>query len=278
MNNREKNGQKLLRIPVLSDGTLCNISSISNISDAHRIALNEIIAGIRSILTNRRYIIYLRGSLAYGGFITGISDIDIIIIMSDKVNGVEEQLVILASDCSLKFQKWCSLVDISIYTYEEVLLPENNRLYLNITLTGVPLFIHGFTPNYPLPKLNAELKEKIIRQTLKDCYHTLCIIRKHKPIAYMGKLRGADFLCVWFMRDFLRGTIAFVMEEQQCFSLHVQTCATLFSLQYPEYVRLIQRIKKAESDPPDDWRLVESLANDAIKVYTALSKQVINQC
>ena len=278
MNNRKKNGHKLLRIPVLSDGTLCNISSMSNISDTHRISLNEIMLSIRAILVNRRYIVYLRGSLAYGGFITGISDIDMIIIVSEKIDGIEEQLAILASEYSRKFREWCSLVDISIYTNEEVLLPQNNRLYLNITLTGVALFIHGLKPNYPLPILNSELKERIIRQTLKDCYHTLDLICKHKPITYMGELRGADFLCVWFIRDFLRGTIAFVMEEQQCFSLHVQTCAILFSLQYPEYAKLTERLTKAECNPPGDWRLVESLANDAIEIYIALATKTVIQC
>ena len=203
----------MLLIPLLEDGTLGNISSIDNISKENLHNINEIVSSIQKVLKESPYAIFLRGSLAYGRFIPGISDVDFVVIVPIKSEKVESQLAFLAGELTNKYRDWSSMIEISVYTPAEVLQPENNRLYMNILLTGIQLAVNDYSPVFPMPILNSVLKNRIMSQTINDCRHTLDTISKRKPVMYMGESRGADFLCVWFMRDLIRGTIAFVMDE-----------------------------------------------------------------
>lgn len=266
--------QNLVEIPVRPDGSLVNIASWDNISSSARGALREIADAIQAALALRPHMVYVRGSLAYGGFVPAISDLDLVVIAPQIREGDEEALSELAATTSRGLSDWCSMVDISIYTPEQVMRKENNRLYLNIALTGLEVRSCGFKLNVPVPVLGRQLQRDIINQTLADCRVTREVIRARRPVTYMGETRGAEFLCTWFMRDMLRGMIAFVMRERRCFSLHVQTCAALFAQCYPCYRDLASRLSRAEREPLADWGALEALADEALAVYTALAGRV----
>lgn len=259
-------------IPVSNDGRLMSIARPDRVSCADMMFIHKIVDRVSGMLPDKCMAVYLRGSLAYGGFLEGISDLDMV-IFSENFSPDERAAVSSAADefTRMSADRY-SLVDISCVEAECLCRPEWNRLYLNIALTGMEIFNNGLALPYPQPIFSETLARRIVEQTEADCAQTLANIASVASFEYMGRSRGADFLCVWFARDYLRGLIAFVMQKERVFSLHPETCAYEFCRCFPQFRSIIEEIFRAERSPVSDRPSLERLASDALMVYSGLSE------
>lgn len=258
-------------VPVSDDGRLESIARPDRVSDTDRSFIRRIVDRVSGMLPDKRMAVYLRGSLAYGGFLEGISDLDMV-VFSESFSPDERAAVSSAADefTRMSADRY-SLVDISCVEVGCLCRPEWNRLYLNIALTGIEVFNNGFALSYPQPVFSEALARRIAAQTETDCAQTLVNIASEASFEYMGRSRGADFLCVWFARDYLRGLIAFVMQKERVFSLHLETCAYEFCRCFPQYRAITEKIFMAERSPVFDRQALEQLASEALAVYSGLS-------
>lgn len=117
------------------------------------------------------------------------------------------------------------------------------------------------------------LAKKIYDQTVNESKNTLVLIENRINITYMGIKRGASFLCVWFMRSFCRGLIAFSMLKEKVFSLNVLNCCEEFLKRYPEYDYIIGECQKLERLPTNDWKHLEVIAKTALDIYMKIGER-----
>lgn len=262
--------EELVYIPIDKEKNLLNIANKEYLSNTDKEIINKIANNVLAVLPNGRGRIYLRGSLAYGKFVEGISDMDMVVITDTITTESKETLDSLIDKYNIEYANRYQIVDISYYSKEIFLDPMNNRLLMNILFTGILLYEQDF--NFELPKLifDKDLQVRIATQTIRDCLSTLEKIENKTSILYMNKIRGADFLCVWFMRDICRGLIALVMNKKEVFSLNVSTCCYEFSITFPEYADFAYDLWRAERFPCKDWDELIPLAKNAIKVYENL--------
>ena len=257
-------------IPVTENGTLESIADISKVSALDQEYISRIVERIRSVFHGKKLAVFLRGSLAYGRFMEGISDLDMVVFSDIFSEAERESAAQIANRFAIDSKGRYSLIDISCVEINCLAQPQWNRLYLNIALTGIELFNNGLDVRYPMPVFSTELSRIISIQTINDCTQTLENIKSRTSFNYMGIPRGSDFLSVWFARDYIRGLISFVMAKKKVFSLNVETCAYEFVCCFPQYRKITERIFEAERNPICNWQSLEQLTSEALRVYVKL--------
>lgn len=265
--------EELVYIPIDEKKNLLNISDEKNLSSVDREILGVIVKDIAKILPGGKGRIYIRGSLAYGRFLEGISDMDMVVVTDNITPESEKALEQLISEYNKKYADRYGIVDISYYPEDVFKDPKNNRLLMNILFTGILLYENDLCPELPTLSFSKELQKRIASQTLDDCRATLKTIENHTPVMYMDKQRGADFLCVWFMRDFCRGLIALVMNKKEVFSLNVSTCCYEFAKSFPDYEDFVLELWELERKPCNNWDTLAAVAKNALDVYEKLIKE-----
>lgn len=262
-------------IPISGDGRLGSIAGPDKVPAVDKLFVGRIVGRIAEVLGEKRLAVYLRGSLAYGGFIEGLSDLDMVVFSDSFSPGERDAVLQIAEEFMPLSNGRYSLIDISCVEADCLHKPEWNRLYLNIALTGIELYNSGLALQYLQPLFSTEMSRRIAAQTMSDCSQTLDRIEAGTSFEYMGRSRGTDFLCVWFARDYIRGLIAFVMPKKRVFSLHLETCAYEFACCFPQYREITEKIFKAERSPIADRQGLEQLAAKAMTVYSELSGEIL---
>lgn len=265
----------LKTIPVDQNGYLLPISKDTPAS-AYRDAIAQIVCDIVGKLgpdTVRS--IVLRGSIACHLDIPGISDLDIVIFLHQYSKEASDALERLAAEETARWKHLVSLVDLSCERFDLLTTAiDHNRLFLNLKLTGITLWGEDLIAQLPSIKLDHSLAAKIARQTWVESNQTAERIKNKKVVHFMGEHRGCDFLCVWFMRSFCRGLVAFTMLKEQVFSLHVQTCARLFEKYFPQYADLAKICRELECAPTNDWEYLQDITNEALQAYETLCNEL----
>lgn len=263
---------KNIYIPIYKS-VLQNISSIENVSEDFQKILDIIVKKIVNLLPEKEGIIYLRGSLAYGNFIEQISDLDLVVFLREKNERVYSKINELVEQLNEEYNDLFSLIDVSCYENEVLYMEDNNRLLMNIALTGIVLYEKNNKLDVPLLKFDKSLQNKIIRQTINDCHTTLKKIKNRQSVEYMGKVREANFLCVWYFRDYCRGLIALCMHKKRVFSLNVNTCCNIFSQVYPEYSNFVEKVRLLEKTPINNWDELYNICKNSLELYLEISKK-----
>ncbi len=263
--------EKSFYIPDDGKGCLLSIAAEENITDNYRSILMQIVEDILEETDRNVESIVLRGSLAYGGFIEGISDLDLVIFPAKNADLSKERLGKLAAEESQRYKELFSLVDLSVEQIDRIGYDWTcNRLWLNLKLTGITIYGEDLLKNLPVCIKGKGLSDDIFRQTIKDSEECLEWISQKKKMHYMGEERGADFLCVWFMRNIIRGFGAVILQKKNIFTMHLTTCCLEMSKLYPEYEELILRVWTAERSPLKWWDELLQLCQEVLDMYRSL--------
>lgn len=265
----------LKTIPIDQDGFLLPIAKM-NPAPAYRDAIAQIVEDIVDELgADAIRSIILRGSIACHLDIPGISDMDFVIFLRQYSKEAGNALETLAAKETTRWKHLVSLVDLSCERFDLLTTAvDHNRLFLNLKLTGITLWGEDLVAQLPPIRLDRSLAIKIARQTWTESKQTAERIMDKMVVRFMGENKGCDFLCVWFMRSFCRGLIAFTMLKEQVFSLHVQTCARLFEKQFPQYAELAQVCRELECAPTNDWQHLQAITKEALRVYETLCNEL----
>ncbi len=256
--------------------SIANTKMIDN-SEELKTAIEDIKNSILMELQDGVEAVVLRGSLAYGGFIKGISDLDLVVFLKPQTAERASVLENLAGIASNKYGHLFSMVDISGVIFNDVWQNENNtRLYLNLKLTGITLYGADLIPKLPACVCDQTLLKKLYCQTLEDSADTLKKIDKAETIEYMGKQKGCDFLCVWFMRNIIRGFAVPVYLKKKVFTMHLTTCCYELSLLFPQHKELIEEIWLSERKPLQNWEELASLCRRALGLFKTVCADAWN--
>ncbi|MBR5236978.1 MAG: nucleotidyltransferase domain-containing protein [Clostridia bacterium] len=262
--------EKRFYIPSNNANELTSIANAKMIEESEELkkAIDDIKNSIIAELNDDVKSIVLRGSLAYGGFIKKISDLDLVVFLNKHTADGESILEKIAGVASSKYSHLFQMVDISGVDFEDVCQNEKNtRLYLNLKLTGKTLYGADFISKLPPCICNPELLKKLYRQTVGDSAETLKMIDTAENIFYMGKQKGCDFLCVWFMRNIIRGFAVPIFLKKNIFSMHLTTCCYELSLLFPQYKELIEKIWHSERYPIHNWNELSLFCRKALELF-----------
>ena len=96
--------------------------------------LNDYLIAIKSALLEKLIGVYLTGSLSYGDFVIERSDIDLLVVVSNKLSIEEIELLRkLHNDIEVKYPSWKERIECSytpIYMLDEILPPKEPRPWI----------------------------------------------------------------------------------------------------------------------------------------------------
>ena len=268
--------EKRFYIPINNNNELMSIVTNGTVNTSVELynAVEDITNNVVAELGEYIESIVLRGSLAYGGFINKISDLDLVVFLLDGAPEYVSVLEKMAGRASEKYRHLFSMVDISGVSFDEVCDKKNTRLYLNLKLTGKTLYGKDLIVKLPPCFCNTELMTNLYRQTINDCVESLKMIDATHDIYYMGEYRGCDFLCVWFMRNLIRGFSVPLFLKKKIFTMHLTTCCYELKQLFPQHGKLIEKLWISERYPIQDWNELSLLCQEALDLFQYLCMEI----
>ena len=260
--------EKRFYIPMSSENVLCSIAGEEKTDEEIRCEIREITEQIKRVAGSTLRSVILRGSVAYGGFHRRLSDLDLVIFLWRQDAQIVSQIERLSVQMSRKYKDKFSLVDLSVESFDEIgRSVRSNRLWLNLKLTGITVEGEDLLPLLPECVADDQMAEKIYAQTILDSEECLKMIERKQSMYYMGMERGSEFLCVWYMRNMIRGFTALILREKGVFTMHLTTCCYEMIKLYPSDQALIEEVWKAERKPITSWDKLCELAEKSLMVY-----------
>lgn len=255
-------------IPMTSEKVLCSIADREKIDEEIYCIVRKIAGQIKKTAGTALRSVVLRGSVAYGGFHRKLSDLDLVIFLWKQDAQIESQMEALSVSLSRKYSDIFSLVDLSVEAFDEIgTSVRSNRLWLNLKLTGITVEGEDLIPLLPECIADYLMAEKIFTQTILDSEECLKMIKEKRRMYYMGMERGSEFLCVWYMRNMIRGFTALILRERGVFTMHLTTCCYEMAGLYPRECSLIEEIWSAERNPISSWESLYDLAERSLTSY-----------
>ena len=94
---------------------------------------------------------------------------------------------------------------------------------------------------------------------------------------YLGEKRPIEFWCVWTMRTILRSGLGLIMFKKPVYSQDLQTCAEVFSTEYPEYEQYMEKAILWAMNPTTERKEIQEYLKEFSPKYIALWDKAINK-
>ncbi|HEY1037598.1 MAG TPA: nucleotidyltransferase domain-containing protein [Candidatus Paceibacterota bacterium] len=194
--------------------------------------------------------VYVRGSVATGRAIEGVSDIDFFVITKKTTRDVYKQRAYAGLSTLNENFPYVSRFDVGYYTHEQIL---NVKERVLIKLRAV--CVHGKDISGEIPMLRPGRDvcvtllglEKEIEQTMseiQDGYYTS---------------ENTKAMCTWMMKRLVRAGLELVSERQKAYSRDLFVCHEAFCLHYPELEKISYRAMELALYPEDDLGQIKEM-------------------
>lgn len=245
------------------------LASEDKITDADKKTIAEITDGISAVLGSNLRSIILRGSVACGRALDGISDLDLVIFPYDFSENQRGQIEGLSVSLSPGLKNRFSLIDLSYVDAGELRYVEKNaRMILSLKLTGIVIFGEDIISDIEPMKISQQTARRIAGQALRETKDNVDLLAAGtREFPYMGVNRGTGFFCVWMMRVLCRGLIAPVMAREPVFTLNVEAAGAEYIRLFPEHAPYVERLLEWEKRPTQDAHEIILLVNEFAPLY-----------
>lgn len=260
------------------DGVVVNDAHIDRIQKQYRPILEEINNFYRKELGKNLLSIYIRGSVSVGRGKPFISDIDSVAIVSTDISPKKQKEIYEYSKQLQKKYPFITLVDMTVISPETLLEDKefsNLKIYLktqSVCLYGKDIVkeIKNIKPGRELAlEMYGDLSEKL--QDLEKIFS-----HDTTEKTYLGEKRSTEFWCVWTMRTILRTGLGLVMLKKPVYSQDLQTCAKVFSAEYPEYEQYMEKAILWSMNPTANRKEIKDYLKEFSPKYIALWDNAIN--
>lgn len=206
-----------------ADGFLVKTASVNKIQPTWRPAVDAVVEAYKTHLGSDLHSVYLRGSVAKGEAIEGVSDIDTIAVVKTPKDNVNR-------DWMAGFQKWFRREYLFVSDVEIVLdslesLGRGNKIM--IKTQAVCLYGSDLSEELPPLKPGADtvMHAPRLGKEINDVYEFLQTAEDQQRIRQK---------CAWIMKRILRSGCELVMERSGKYTRDLYPCYELFSQYYPE--------------------------------------------
>jgi len=261
------------------DGVVVNDAHINRIQEQYQPILEGINDYYRKELGDNLSSIYIRGSVSVGRAKPFISDIDSVAIVSTDISPKKQKEIHKYSKKLQEKYPFVTLVDMTVISQENLFEDKefsNLKIYLktqSVCLYGKDIVkeIKDVKPGSELAlEMYGDLPEKL--QDLEKIFS-----HNTTEKTYLGEKRPIEFWCVWTMRTILRSGLGLIMFKKPVYSQDLQTCAEVFSTEYPEYEQYMEKAILWAMNPTTERKEIQEYLKEFSPKYIALWDKAINK-
>lgn len=188
--------------------------------------------------------IYVRGSLAKGTAIEGVSDLDGIAVVDSQAPVDREWLSSLHRDIRARFP-FVEGLEVIVWSHGELFADEGHN-YRAFLLATQAVCVHGPSVIDDLPRFGFGPWAFSYAQRLDADIDTFLASVRTEPDAERRRS------CVWIMRRIVRSGFEVVMDEEGTFTRDLFPCYEAFRRHHPEHADELWRALELAVSPTDD--------------------------
>jgi predicted nucleotidyltransferase len=236
------------------DGFIINESSLDKIKSPWREAVEEIKQAYLDNTKDSLKSIYVRGSVAKGEAIEGISDIDTLAVITKDIDKSWIKPIRKTLDTKFTFSTG---VDFTFLQYDELLNSDSLADYKFLIKTQ-SVCIYGDDISDEIENFKVDIK-------------TANILVKNLKIVFENTIKGIidnpdkeDIRewCSWVMKRILRAGFVLVMDKEQVFTRDLYPCYEIFAKYYAHQASKMYTALELAINPIDDVETIVSFIED----------------
>lgn len=235
-----------------NDGYIINPAAIEKIQEEWKPVIEDIVEIYKDRYGEKLHSVYLRGSVAKGQAILGVSDIDTYAYVDLPVS---EIAAILQKEAKLLLEKYPFIGDGELYVKPIQGINENN----DIIFLNQAICIYG--KEVIVPKLKPG-KDTIIH--IPNLHKRTNIVKRFFEKDLGNK--EIEGQCVWAMKGLLRSGCELVMERSGKYTRDLYPCYEVFSEYYPEKQQEMREVLDLALNPTSDKIKIENIM-DSLGVW-----------
>lgn len=237
-------------LPVDSEGYLAFSPSFDKLQLNWHELLNEMVKVYRAKYGKNLHSVYVRGTVAKGEAIDGISDLDTFAIVHEGEEEVQPEWSKEPRDALVAIYPFCTGIEcivLPLASLQKIKPPKNINPWQRLIKTQ-SLCVYGkdLTPTIPPIKPGLEMVSHLF--TLQED------LPEEKELATFGKKD-----CTWLMKRIVRSGFELVMEKSQTFTRDLYPCYAQFARFYPEKEAEMRRALELAVFPTDDPTLIQPI-------------------
>lgn len=210
-------------------GYFINPCHISHIASPWVGAIEDVKAALLTHVGAKIHSIYVRGSVAKGMAVAGVSDLDMFAIVFDEQNDIDmswSDEFFLAQSVKYPFIKG---IETGLAPLSKVLGPEPVRA-LRFLLKTQSVCVWG---NDLIPEIESFSPGAYLTDGIHDFEENVENIVA--GISEVDDKERLDAICIWIMKQVIRTGFLLVAERERTFTRDLYPCYQLFCRHYPEY-------------------------------------------
>jgi hypothetical protein len=190
-----------------------------------RPAVDDFLVFIQDFCKESVHSIYLRGSVAAGCAIEGISDVDFFLVVNSALIDAEKKKIYKQADQINQRYPFITRFDVGFYTQDEILRKSERAL---IKLTSVCLYGENITECIKDLKPGKDVAVQIptLEAEIRETANEIMLGKYNKETARI--------MCVWMMKRIVRSGFELTSARTQNFTRDLYKCWENFSYFYPE--------------------------------------------
>jgi len=238
-----------------STGNLVNEASIEKIKAPWKEAVEAVKESYVRNLRDSLQSIYVRGTVARGEAIEGVSDLDTTALVSGETNLEPRWFQVEQSSLKSHFP-FVSKFEFSLMPVEE-LEDSSKRVSQKFFLKTQSVCVYGEDVSKQLPefKITADLAQCFYKNLQAD------IEKAKERISRVTRPAQVQNWCRWIAKRILRAGFALVMAREQAYTRDLYPSYEVFSKYYPEKEREMKNILELAINPIDDKSKILEMLN-----------------
>lgn len=240
-------------------GFIIREASLEKISFEWRSLIDEVILGYRKYWLDAVDSIYVRGSVAVGKAIPGVSDLDTFAIINIEKSQLDHSWFDSFKK-QLKLQyPFCTGIELRALESERLLdlnLDDYNPLRMLLKTQAVCVWGEDISLQLPpcKPDINAVSHAFSLAEDLQQVMIDLQELDESESL----KVKKA---CQWIMKRIVRSGFEIVMETAQCYTRDLYPCYELFSRYFPQQQPQMYQALNWAINPIDDRVKIREFLN-----------------
>lgn len=234
------------------EGYLVSKVAYNSIQTDWRPAINDFLKYIKNSYKENVHSVYLRGSVATGTSIKGVSDIDFFVLTKKPILLKDKLKIWKSADLLNKKYTFITRFDVGFYTYDQILKKRERAL---IKLTSVCIL--GENLMNCIPDLRPGKDVSVTLPGLEKEIVSILNLETEDIDSEENKRR-----CVWIMKRLVRAGFELVSERANCFTRDLYKCYLSFSQYYPEKSREMKRVILLAINPSSELEKIKTTIKD----------------
>lgn len=242
-------------ISVDNDGYLKDQYSLNDIKTEWKLPIEKFVFIIDKYFSDKIKSVYIRGSVATGGAIKFVSDIDFFIITVDVLSSYEKEFINLEAIKINNEFNFITKFDIGFYTFDEILVIKERVL---VKLTAI--CVYGIDIKYLITNLKPG----------RDIALTLSGLKEESDLTMLQIANGyydktnTKSMCIWIMKRIVRAGFELTSERSNNYTRDLSLCWKNLSMYYPEQSKLFYSALYLAIYPTQDLQEIKTIINQCV--------------